>query len=294
VKSGFVALVGRPNVGKSTLLNQLLGTKVSIVSPKPQTTRKRILGVLTLEDAQIIFLDTPGLLSRTKYELHRRMMDQTQTALQDADLVLFMVEPLQPTEEDEAFLELLRRVEKPAILVVNKIDRVYKPEILPVIDAYARLFPFKEAVPISALKRDGLDILLDVILKYLPEGPSLYDPDTVTPEDLRTWAAEIIREKVFELYGEEVPYSTAVEVEDFVNDDPDHGGKTYIRAVIYVERESQKAILIGRGGEKIKQVGIRARKEMEALLGRGVHLELWVKVHPHWRKDPVFLKRLGL
>lgn len=294
MKSGFVALIGRPNVGKSTLLNQLLGTKVSIVTPKPQTTRKRILGVLTLEDAQIVFLDTPGLLSRTKYELHRRMMDQARTALQDADLVLFMVEPVLPTEEDEAFLDLLRRAEKPAILVVNKIDRVYKPEILPVIDAYTRLYPFKEAVPISALKRDGLDILLSVILKYLPEGPPFYDPETVTPEDLRTWAAEIIREKIFELYGEEVPYSTAVEVEEFVNNDPAHGGKTYIRAVIYVERESQKPILIGRGGEKIKKVGIRARKEMEAFLGREIHLELWVKVRPRWRKDPAFLKRLGL
>ncbi len=294
MKSGFVALIGRPNVGKSTLLNQLLGTKVSIVTPKPQTTRRRVLGVLTLEDAQIVFLDTPGLLSRTRYELHRRMMEQALRAIEDADLVLFMVEPVVPTEEDEQFVDLLRRADKPAILVINKIDRVYKPEILPVIDAYTRMYPFKEAVPISALKRDGLDILIEVMLKYLPEGPAFYDPDTVTPEDLRVWAAEIIREKIFELYGEEVPYSTAVEVEDFVPDDPHHGGKTYVRAVIYVERESQKPILIGKGGEKIKRVGIRARKDMEAFLGKDIHLELWVKVRPKWRKDPVFLKRLGL
>lgn len=294
MKSGFVALVGRPNVGKSTLLNQLLKTKVSIVTPKPQTTRKRVIGVLTLENAQVVFLDTPGLLSKTRYELHRRMMDEARKVLEDADLILFMVEPVLPTQEDKTFLHLLKKADKPAILVVNKIDQVYKPEILPVIDAYTREYPFKEAVPISALKGDGLDILIDVILQYLPEGPAFYDSDTVTPEDLRIWAAEVIREKIFEIYGEEIPYSTAVEVETFAPDDEKHRGKTYIRAVVYVEKDSQKAILIGKGGEKIKKVGIRARKDIETFLGKDVYLELWVKVRPRWRKDPAFLKRLGL
>ncbi len=293
-KSGYVAILGRPNVGKSTLLNQLLGYRLSIVSPKPQTTRRRVLGILHGENHQILFLDTPGILQKTRYALHKRMMEQARAAVQDADVLLFVVEPVEPDEVDQEVLNFLKGHPKPVLLVINKIDTVEKRKLLPVMDAYSKLFPFQEIVPVSALKADGLDVLLRLIVQYLPEGPPYYPEDTLTDMDERSLVAERIRERIFHLYREEIPYSAAVEIEEFIEQDPAHGGKDYIRATIYVERDSQKGILIGKGGEKLRKVGTQVRKEIEFLLGRPVYLELWVKVFPKWRQNPAFLKRLGL
>ncbi len=292
-KAGYVAIVGRPNVGKSTLINNFLRFKLSIVTPKPQTTRHRILGVLNGEGYQIIFLDTPGIMEKAKYNLHKWMIKRAIEAMDEADLVLFVVEPMQPTEADLKILDAIKERNKKTILVINKIDRVPKVEVLPVIDTYSKLYDFADVVPISALKLINTDELLDVIIKNLPEGEPFYPPDMLTDRPERFFVAEIIREKVFQLYGEEIPYSTAVEIEIFRERDDEHGGKDYIRAVIYVERDSQKAILIGRGGQALKKVGMRARQEIEEFLGRPVYLELWVKVKPKWRKNEAFLKEIG-
>ncbi len=292
-KAGYVAIVGRPNVGKSTLINNFLRFKLSIVTPKPQTTRHRILGILNGENYQIIFLDTPGIMEKAKYNLHKWMIRRAIEAMEEADLVLFMVEPKQPTEGDLKILEAIKERNKKTILVINKIDQVPRLEVLPVIDAYAKLYDFADVVPISALKLINTDELLNVIIENLPESEPFYPPDMLTDRPERFFVAEIIREKVFQLYGEEIPYSTAVEIEIFREQDPEHGGKDYIRAVIYVERDSQKAILIGRNGQALKRVGVRARQEIEEFLGRPVYLELWVKVKPKWRKNEAFLKEIG-
>ena len=292
-KTGYVAIVGRPNVGKSTLINGLLQTKLSIVTPKAQTTRSRIIGVLTGDDYQAIFLDTPGYLQKPQYELHKLMLQRVREVIEEADLVLFMVEPYGIKAGDLAVLERIKEKKKPTILVINKVDTVRKLDLLPLIEEWSRKYDFLEIVPISALKLDGVDRLLDLVVKYLPEGPALYPEDYVSDQPERFFVAEIIREKIFQLYRQEIPYATAVEIDEFVEQDPEHGGKDYIRAIIYVEHDSQKGILIGKGGEALKRVGIQARQEIEAFLGRPVHLELWVKVRKHWRKDVNFLRRLG-
>ncbi len=292
-KAGYVAIVGRPNVGKSTLINNFLRFKLSVVTPKPQTTRHRILGVLNGDDYQVIFLDTPGIMEKAKYNLHKWMIKRAIEAMEEADLVLFVVEPTQPTEGDLKILEAIKERNKKTVLVINKIDRVPRLEVLPVIDAYSKLYDFVDVVPISALKLINTDELLDVIVKNLPEGEPFYPQDMLTDRPERFFVAEIIREKVFQLYGEEIPYSTAVEIEIFKENDEEHGGKDYIRAVIYVERPSQKAILIGREGHALKRVGMRARQEIEEFLGRPVYLELWVKTKPKWRKNEAFLKEIG-
>ncbi len=292
-KTGYVAIVGRPNVGKSTLINGLLQTKLSIVTPKAQTTRSRIIGVLTGENYQAIFLDTPGYLQKPQYELHKLMLQRVKEVIEEADLVLFMVEPYGIKAGDLAVLERIKEKQKPTILVINKVDTVRKLDLLPLMEEWSKKYDFLEIVPISALKLDGVDRLLDLVVKYLPEGPALYPEDYVSDQPERFFVAEIIREKIFQLYRQEIPYATAVEIDEFVEQDPEHGGKDYIRAIIYVEHDSQKGILIGRGGEALKRVGIQARQEIEAFLGRPVHLELWVKVRKHWRKDVNFLRRLG-
>ncbi len=292
-KTGYVAIVGRPNVGKSTLINGLLQTKLSIVTPKAQTTRSRIIGVLTGDDYQAIFLDTPGYLQKPQYELHKLMLQRVREVIEEADLVLFMVEPYGIKAGDLAVLERIKEKKKPTILVINKVDTVRKLDLLPLIEEWSKKYDFLEIVPISALKLDGVDRLLDLVVKYLPEGPALYPEDYVSDQPERFFVAEIIREKIFQLYRQEIPYATAVEIDEFVEQDPEHGGKDYIRAIIYVEHDSQKGILIGKGGEALKRVGIQARQEIEAFLGRPVHLELWVKVRKHWRKDVNFLRRLG-
>jgi len=292
-KAGMVAIVGRPNVGKSTLLNQLVHFKVSIVTPKPQTTRENVKAILTGDHFQIVFLDTPGYLAQPAHLLDQQMVRMARGALLEADLVVMMVEPRPPGDIELRLIKLIEADRRPALLAINKIDTLRnKAEMLPVIEKYSRLHPFLEIVPISALQADGLDLLLELMVKHLPEGAPLFPPDEVTDRSERSLVADIIREEVYMLYRQEVPYSVAVAIDEFREKDPEHGDKDYIRAIIFVEREGQKGILIGKGGRALKEVGTRARQQIEFLLGRPVYLELWVKVRPGWRKDPHFLKWL--
>ncbi len=295
MKVGFVAVIGRPNVGKSTLVNALLKFKLSAVSPKPQTSRFKIIGIITDEDAQIVLVDTPGIFQKSKYALHDYMLKEAKTAMAEADVILFMVEPKPPGDVEEAIINQFKQSpeKKPVILVINKVDTVHKNVLLPIIQQYSEMYDFAEVIPVSALKGDGLDILLEAIKKYLPEGVPFYPGDEITDKPLRFIIAEIIRERIFVHYREEVPYSTAVKVEEF-REPEDPNKPIYIRAVIYVERPSQKAIIIGRKGRAIKRIGIEARKQIEALLGRKVYLELWVKVKKKWRENLRFIRELEL
>jgi GTP-binding protein Era len=293
VKVGYVAVIGRPNVGKSTLVNTLLKFKLAAVSPKPQTTRYKILGIINEEDAQILLLDTPGIFKKSMYALHNYMIREAVESIRDADVVVWVVEPVMPTELEEDIAEKIKEETKekktPVILAINKIDTVHKNALLPIMDMYSKLYDFAAYVPISALKNDGLDRLLEEIKKHLPEGEPFYPTDQLTDKPLRFIVAEIIREKIFLHYRQEIPYSTAVKVEEFREGDP-----IYIRAVIFVERESQKGILIGKGGQALKRVGTEARKEIEAILGKKVYLELWVKVKKDWRENLAFIRELEL
>ncbi len=289
-KSGYVAIVGKPNVGKSTLINDFLGCKLSIVTPKPQTTRKKIMGVLTKGDCQIVFYDTPGIME-PKYELQKYMVKEAYDAIEDADVILIMAEPFEPpAEKDKDFFEKLSHLNIPVILAINKIDLVEKDSLIPILSAYSEQFKFAEIVPISALKGTNLDLIQTLIVKYLPEGEPFYPEDYITDYNERFLASEIIREKVFEFYGEEIPYSTTVDIEEFKERGKD---KDFIKAIIYVERKSQKGIIIGESGKAIKRVGVIAREEIEKQIGRKIYLELWVKVMEKWRKDKGKLRRLG-
>lgn len=292
-RAGLVAIVGRANVGKSTLLNILLGTKLAAVSPKPQTSRHRLLGVLHREGFQIGLLDTPGWPSTPRPDaLASRMIREATEALETADLAVLVVDPRLPGDIERKILEDVAARGIPALVAINKIDTVKKPLLLPVIAAFVDMSPVREVVPVSALHEDGLDVLLQRIVAYLPEREPLFEPDELTDRSERFIVAELVREKVFELYGQEIPYATAVRVEEFKESDPAHGGKDYIEAVIYVERPSQKVILVGHEGQALKAVGSTARPEIERVLGRQVYLSLWVKTQPRWRKDPRFLKSL--
>ena len=289
-KSGYVAIVGKPNVGKSTLINDFLGCKLSIVTPKPQTTRKKIMGVLTKEEYQIVFYDTPGVME-PRYELQKYMVKEAFDAIEDADVVLMMAEPFEPpTEWDKEILKKLSQVNTPVILAINKIDLIEKDSLIPILSEYDKRFKFAEIVPISALKGTNLDLMLNLVVKYLPEGEPFYPEDYMTDYNERFLASEIIREKVFEFYGEEIPYSTTVEIEEFKERE---AGKDFIKAIIFVERDSQKGIIIGENGKAIKRVGVIAREEIEKQIGRRVYLELWVKVMEKWRKDKSKLYKLG-
>ena len=288
-RSGYVSLVGRPNVGKSTLLNTILGEKVAIVTPKPQTTRNRINGIKTLPHAQIIFIDTPGI-HKPRQRLGEAMNRAAFEALEEVDIVLFMVEPEAPRSGDLFVIERIKLVDKPVFLLINKLDTVKKNEILPVIEAYSKLYPFKEIIPLSALKTNGIDVLLETVVKYIPEGPKLYPDDIVTDQMERFMAEEIIREKIMEATQEEVPYSSAVEIEQWqVRDD----GVVFIQANIYIERDGQKGIIIGNKGARLKSIGTKARQDIEGLLGTRVFLELWVKIKKDWRSDERTLRELG-
>ena len=292
-RTGYVAIIGDPNVGKSTLMNGLICQKISIVSSKPQTTRHKILGILSRENYQIIFLDTPGLL-KPKYLLHEAMMKFAHSAIQDADLLLFMIEATDPKigleiEHDVAF-QTLKRSRKPVFLVINKIDLVKKQGVLPMIAFYSEKYSFEEIFPISALKLEGTNDLLDAIVKELPESPPFYPLDMVSDHSERFFVSEIIREKIFEHFRQEIPYSTTVEIIEFKEQ---QGRKDVISAEIYVERESQKGILIGKQGMALKQVGELARKDIEQFLVRAVFLELHVKVRTKWRDKKELLKQLG-
>jgi GTP-binding protein Era len=290
-KSGFIAIVGRPNVGKSTLMNRLLGQKVSIVSPRPQTTRTRIAGIKSLPGAQLIFLDTPGIDKAGGY-LHRLMVKAAMNTLGEADLILWMVEATDAlTEDDRHILEALKDVKSPILLTINKVDLVEKQRLLPTIDRFQALLPFVEIVPISATKGDNVDVLESLLIQHLPEGQPLYPLDQLTDQPERFIIAELIREKVFHLVYQEVPYAVAVEVEQVKARE----GRelTDVEATIYVEKESQKGIIIGRAGAMLKKIGEQARPEIETLLGTQVFLKLWVKVRADWQRDDEALKRFG-
>ncbi|ALA59818.1 GTPase Era [Nitrospira moscoviensis] len=293
MKFGTVAIVGRSNVGKSTLLNRLLGEKVAIVSDKPQTTRTRILGVAHVPGAQIAFLDTPGL-HKPQHLLNRRMVRTAVETLDEADILYVLMEATSlPGPGDLAALahvkDAVAKRPRPIILVVTKIDLVNKHKLLPVLDSYAKLFAWTEVVPVSAQADDNIDRLLAVTVPYLEEGEAAYDEDTVTDQTMRTLAAEMIREKILHATEEEVPYSVAVDVEQFVEE----GKLARIRASILVERETQKGILIGKQGERLKHISTQARQEMERVFGMKVFLEVWVKVKESWREDEQALVQLG-
>jgi len=290
-KSGFVAIVGAPNVGKSTLLNQLLGQKIAITSEKPQTTRNRILGVAHLPGAQLIFLDTPGI-HRAKGPLNVRIVEVALKVLRDVDLVVFMTDAAVPVgRADQIILKALKEKTQPVILAINKVDLVKKKKLLPLIDQWRGSYPFKAIVPISAQQRLQVDELVTEMVGVLPEGPRYYPEDSVTDMPERFIAAEMIREKVFRLTGEEIPYAVAVTVESF----KERPGKDLIdiQATIHVERESQKPIIIGGGGKKLKRIGEQAREEIEHMVGCKVFLKLWVRVQKNWTRDAGAIRKFG-
>ena len=288
-RSGFVALVGRPNVGKSTLLNRILGEKVAIISDKPQTTRTRILGVKHLAGAQMVFLDTPGI-HKPKFELNKRMVEVALHVLDEVDLAFFMVEAMEPPGPGDRFvLERLKERDVPVFLVVNKVDLVKKLRLLPLLDEYSRMHEFAEIVPVSAKTGDGVDRLLDLALARMPEGPSYFSEDVVTDQPMRVLAAEIIREKLLQKTRDELPFAVAVGIDSF----KEEGKLARISATIYVEKDSQKAIVIGKHGQILKDVGTYARIDMENLFDMKVFLELWVKVKEAWRQDARMLVELG-
>lgn len=288
-KSGFVALVGRPNVGKSTLMNYLVGQKVAITSNKPQTTRNRISGIYTSADMQVVFVDTPGIF-KPHSKLDDYMDRASLSSLNDVDMVLFMVEPEEIGKGDQYIAELLKKVKVPVFLVINKVDQVHPDKLLPIIDSYRKLADFAEILPISATQGIGISDLLESIHKYLPEGPQYYGSDQITDRPEYFVVAELIREQILHLTGQEVPHATAVAVEHM---NQRINGKLQIEATIYVERDGQKGIIIGKGGKMLKQIGINSRKQIEDLLGEKVNLRLWVKVQRNWRSDPNFLKHIG-
>lgn len=285
-KSGYVAIIGKPNVGKSTLMNALVGRKLSIVTNKPQTTRSRVIGIMNGDDHQVIFLDTPGIIE-PRYRLHEAMMHDVRDSVQDADLVVFMADASLDRLDE---LSLTAAKEVPAILVINKIDLIAQEEALPLAEAYMERRTFETVVPVSATKGFNLDTLRETILERMPEGPPFYPPDMVSEHPERFFVAEIIREKLFELYREEIPYSTAVNIIQFLERDDE---KDLIDAEIIVERESQKGIVIGKKGEALKRVGMAARKDIEAFLDREVFLRLFVKVRDDWRNRDQHLRSYG-
>jgi GTPase len=289
--SGFVSLIGRPNVGKSTLLNRILGEKIVITSSKPQTTRNRIKGIHNVPGAQIVFIDTPGIHRATSM-LNRYMVDEALAAIREVDAIIFLVEADAPAGGDEAMiLELLSEVKIPVILAINKIDLTPKEKLLESIGRYARLYPFREIIPVSALSGDGVELIVDNVRNCLPIGPVYFPDDILTDVPERFIVAEMIREKIFRLTRDEIPYSIAVEVESF-KERPD-GSLVSISAAINVERDSQKGIIIGRKGEMLKKIGTQARREIEQLLDTKVFLELFVRVRKDWSENPRLLKEFG-
>ena len=289
-RSGFVAIIGRPNVGKSTLLNRIVGQKIAITSPKPQTTRNRILGIQNLAGAQVIYVDTPGI-HEARSPLNRYMVDQARAACLDVDVILWLVEADRPVDTDPLIPRLLQKGERPVLLVINKIDTVPRERLLPLIDAYRRICPFASIIPVSALQGDGVDHLIEEIPALLPEGPRYYPEDQLTDVPERFIAAEMIREQILMLTRDEVPYGVAVLVERF-QDNPAKN-MVGISAVVNVERDSQKRILVGKGGAMIRRIGQAARQEIERMLGVRVHLELFVRVQKNWTTSGRMMKEFG-
>ncbi len=289
-KAGFVSVVGLPNVGKSTLVNHLIGSKLAIVSPKPQTTRGVIKGILTTEQAQIVFFDTAGIHS-PKDKLGDFMVAAAKMTFEEADIIFMLVECQKPRHADIEFSRELKKTGKLVFLVINKIDRIQKDLLLPLIESYQGLMEFSEIVPVSALSGENMDRLLEITIEKLPAAPALYPEDIISDQIQRDFIAEFIREKIFHYTQEEIPYSTAVVIEDMK--EREEGG-AYIRANIYVEKDSQKGILIGSGGAMIKKIGRDARCEIQQFMGYGgVYLDLQVKVEKHWRENIKSLKKFG-
>jgi GTP-binding protein Era len=288
-RAGYIAIIGKPNVGKSTLLNKLLNTKLSIVTPKPQTTRKKIIGVLNSKNCQMIFIDTPGIIT-PNYSLQEIMMKYIDSAIRDADIIVYMVDAVSYLSDFNDKKNKYISINKPLILVINKIDLVDKKALLPLIDKYRKVYQFAAYIPISAYENDGLNRLIDKILDLLPISPPYYPTEYLTDRNERFFVSEIIREKIFKLYGEEIPYSCHVHIEEYKEN---LYNKDYIRAIIYVDQLSQKSILIGKGGKALKKVGELARKDIEIFLEREVFLELYVKLMKDWRKKSPRLKNFG-
>lgn len=289
-RCGFAAIVGRPNVGKSTLLNRILGKKISIVTPKPQTTRHRILGVKTVDETQILFVDTPGLQIQGKRAIDRVMNRNAQQSMNDADLIVFICEYGSWKDSDENVLRAIRESGRPALAVINKIDKAPgKLALLPELQKLSERFEFDAVFPVSALSADNIDALVQYLAEHLPEGPWLYPDDADTDKDERFRAAEIIREKLMMELQQELPYGLAVEIERWENQED----RLAIAATIWLDRESQKPILIGKHGARLKKIGTSARKDLIRLLGGRVHLELWAKTRKNWSDDARMLKSLG-
>ena len=289
-KSGFVAIIGRPNVGKSTVLNRLVGEKVAIVTQKPETTRNKIQGILTRDDAQVVFIDTPGIHKPTNL-LGKQITQVAKDVLIEADLIVFILDVTKGiTSEDMIIFNLVKAAKKPAILLINKIDLRSKSLALPLIEEGARLYDFRDIIPTSAANGDNMDALLKKVIEYLPEGPKYFPDSQFTDKTEQFMVGEMIREKALELTHEEVPHSVAVLIEEFTERPKK---LVYIRAVIYVERHSQKKILVGHKGQMLKSIGESARRDIQKFLNRHAYLELWVKVHENWRKDPNALKMFG-
>ena len=288
-KSGFVGVIGKANVGKSTLVNRIIGQKIAITSPKPQTTRKKARGVFTDERGQIVFLDTPGI-HKSRSKLGDYMVSSAWSTFADADLILWLVEPSDRfTETEELICSKLGTLDVPIILVINKIDTIAKDKLLEFISSYSSHMDFKEVIPISALKDKNVDDLVDTVFKYLPEGEPFYDEDTVTDQPVKQIAAEIIREKALMCLGEEIPHGLAVGIDSMKYE----GNMYYIDATIYCEKDSHKGMIIGKGGSKLKEIGSKARPEIEELCESKVYLKLWVKVKKDWRDSDILLKNFG-
>ncbi len=289
--SGFVSLVGRPNVGKSTLMNRLIGEKIAIISNKPQTTRNRVQSILTKDDFQIVFIDTPGI-HRPRHKLGEYMVKSAETTLNEVDAVLMLIEPTDKIiEADRLIIEKFAKVKSPVILVINKIDTVDRERVFKVIDEYRKLYDFAEIVPISAFEGTNTDELLSVIRKYLPEGPQYFPSDMVTDQPERQIASEIIREKALRLLEDEIPHGIAVEITEMKK--RKEGNLVDVRATIFCEKDSHKGIIIGKHGDMLKKIGTKARGDIERLLGSPIYLELWVKVKKDWRDSDFLLKNFG-
>jgi GTP-binding protein Era len=290
-KSGFITFIGRPNVGKSTLMNLLIGSKISIISSKPQTTRNKIQTILTTEDYQMIFIDTPGLHS-AKSKLGDYMVKSAETSMNNVDIVMYLIEPYEKIKDsDRAILDRLAKVKTPVFLIINKIDTVEKTELLKVIDSYKEAYDFKEIIPISALKGINKDLLLDTAAKYLPKGPQYFPEDMITDQPERQIVSEIIREKALYLLQDEIPHGIAVEITSMKK--RQNKDMVDVEATLYCERESHKGIIIGKQGSMLKKIGSTARYEIERLLGSPINLQIWIKVKKDWRDSDFLLKNFG-
>ncbi|WP_166626635.1 GTPase Era [Jeotgalicoccus sp. S0W5] len=290
-KSGFVSIIGRPNVGKSTFMNKVLGQKVAIMSDKPQTTRNKVQGVYTKDDCQIVFIDTPGI-HKPKHQLGEHMMKVARNTLRETEVILFIINAAEEIGRgDEYIIDMLKHTKTPIILVLNKIDLVHPDELLKQIEVYKDKLEFSDIVPISALQGNNIDRLLSVIETHLPEGPMYYPKDRITDHPEFFIVSELIREKTLHRLSQELPHAIGVEVLKMKGQDD--GGKVHVEATIFVERDSQKGMVIGKGGKMLKEIGQEARRDIENLLGSKVYLELWVKVQKDWRNKPQFIRSLG-